>query len=77
MNAQIFSGRNAVTQWVLNMAGCAVRTRYPNLPHPSVQSTADEQKLRWMFKFFIFSYVGTPSRGAIRHCGRAPIILSS
>ena len=37
---------NSVPQWVLNTAGGAVKTRYPNVPHPNVQSTADEDEFR-------------------------------
>ena len=37
---------NAVPQWVLNTAGCAVKTRYPNVPHTNVKSTADEHEFR-------------------------------
>ena len=71
-----FGGRNAMPQWVLNTAGCSVKTSYPNVPHPSVQLTADKHTLRWTFKIFIYSYVGNPSRGANRHSVNAPKILS-
>ena len=68
---------NAVPQWVLNTAGCAVKTRYTNVPHTNVQSTADEHKFGWTLKFGMYSYVGTPSRGASGHSENAPNILYS
>ena len=68
---------NAVPQWVLNTAGCAVQTSYPNVPHPNMQSTADEHELRKTLRLVIYSYVGTPSLGARRHYENAPNILSS
>ena len=46
MNARISQCKNAVPQWVLNMAVCALKTRYPNVPHPNVKSTADEHEFR-------------------------------
>ena len=70
-------GINTVTQWVLNTADCAVRNRYPNVPHTSVKLTADKNELRQTFKFVIYSCVGTPYRGANRHSVNAPKILSS
>ena len=36
--------KNSAPQWVLNTAGCAVKTRYPNVPHPNVQSTANNHE---------------------------------
>ena len=37
---------NTVLQWVLNMAGCAVKTRYTNVLNPNAQSTADDHEFR-------------------------------
>ena len=62
---------------MLNTAGKAIKTRYPNVPHPNVQYTADKHKLRQTFRFVIYSYIGTPSRGASGHSKNAPNILSS
>ena len=69
--------QNAMPQWVLNMAGYAVKNSYPNIPHPNVQSTTDEHKFRWMLRFFMYSYVGTPLRGASGNDVNTPKILSS
>ena len=37
---------NSVSQWVLNTAGYAIKTRYHNVPHTNVQSTADKHAFR-------------------------------
>ena len=68
---------NNVPQWVLNTAGCVVNTKHHNVPHPNVQSTADKHELRQTFKFVIYLYVGTPSRGASGHSQNSPNIFSS
>ena len=68
-------GRNSMPQWVLNKDGCSVNTSYTNVQHPGGQSTADRHGLRKMFKFVIYSYVATPSRGANEHSVNAPKIL--
>ena len=68
---------NAMTQWVLNMVGCAFKISYPKVPHPNVQSTSGEHEFRYMLRFIIYSYVGTTARGASGYSENAPIILSS
>ena len=70
-------GRKGVPQWVLNTAGFAVRTRQPNVLHPSVKSTVDKHELRETFRFVIYSNVVTPSKGANGHSVNAPKHLSS
>ena len=62
---------NAIPQWVLNTVGCAVKTRYPNVPHPNVKSTDEEHEFRLTLRFVIYS------RGAIGHYQNAPNTLSS
>ena len=47
------------------------------MQHPRMQSTAEKHKLRYKFKLVIYSYVGTPSRGANGHSVNDPKILSS
>ena len=68
---------DAVPQWVLYTAGCAVKNRYPNVPHPNTQLTADKHELRLTFRFVMYSYLETPPRVASRHSENAPKILSS
>ena len=46
INAGFLGVTNAMPQWVLNTEGCAVKTVYPNVPHPNVQLTADEHESR-------------------------------
>ena len=46
MNAQIYQCNKCRATVGFNTAGCAVKTRYTNVPHTNVQSTADEHKFR-------------------------------
>ena len=43
---ELMGSINNVAQYVVKTAGCAVKTRYPSVPHPSSQSNEAEQGLR-------------------------------
>ena len=74
---RFFGTQYAAPQWVLNTAGCAVKIRHPNVPRHSVQLTADENEFRYTLRLFMYSYVGTPSRGTKGNSINSPKIMSS
>ena len=61
-----------VLQCVENIDGCAVRTRYPSVPHPNAHGKDEEQELRYMFNSVTYSYEGKPCKGASGHSTKAP-----
>ena len=56
---------------IVNKAGCAISTRYPMVPLPSLQCTDAAHAFRNPFTSVMYGCVGTPSGGAIGNSGNA------
>ena len=59
-----------VGDMIVYKAGCAVSTRYPTVPVPSLQCTDAAHALRKPSTSVMYVCVDTPSSGVIRHSGK-------